>query len=124
MSQSRAVARDMVLCRALAMRIIRVPWPSCSVTTGLVGEHEAGARPRESGEHQSGQHREETHAGEDFDGGDEMPVVGLRVHVAIADRRQRLDGEVEKLQRTVVGNVGDRLVAEEIEESKYGVEQR
>ena len=52
-----------------------------------------------------------------------MPIVGLRVHVAIADSRQGLDGEVEKLQRTVVGNVGDRLVAEEIQESKYGVEQ-
>ena len=32
--QPRAFAREMVLCRALAMRIIRVGRPSCDVTTG------------------------------------------------------------------------------------------
>ena len=34
MSHSRARAREIALCRALAMRIIRVCWPSRKVTTG------------------------------------------------------------------------------------------
>ena len=78
----------------------------------MVGKDEAGARAREPGEDQPCHHREKTHAGEDFDGGDKMPVVGLRMHVAIADRRQRLDREIEKLQRTFAAGIGNRLVAE------------
>ena len=52
-----------------------------------------------------------------------MAVIGLRMHVAIADGRQRLDGEVEQLKEAVAADVGDRLVAERIEKSKYGVQQ-
>ena len=51
-----------------------------------------------------------------------MPVVRLRMHVAIADRRQRLDGEVEKLQRTLAAGIGNRIVAEIVEAGKYGIE--
>ena len=88
----------------------------------MLGEDEAGARPREAGEDQSGHHREETHAGKDFDGGDEMAVIGLRMHVAVADRRQRLDREVEELQRPVAGDIGDRSIAERIEQREDGIE--
>jgi hypothetical protein len=53
-----------------------------------------------------------------------MPVIGLRVHVAVADGRQRLDREIEQAQRQRqgVGNVGDRLVAEPEQECEDGVE--
>ena len=88
----------------------------------IIGEHEAGARARKAGEHEPGQHRQKAHAGEDFDGGDHVPVIGLRVHVAVADRRQRLDGEIEQLQRIARAGVGDRLVAERIEERKHRIE--
>ena len=90
---------------------------------GVLGEHEAGARPREPGKYQPGQHRQETHPGEDFDGGDEMPVVGLRVHVAVADRRQRLDGEVEQLEEALAANIGDRIGAERIEQCEDAVQR-
>ena len=50
-------------------------------------------------------------------------VVGLRVHVAIADRRQRLDREVEVGERSVLRGIGDRLMAEGIEEAENGVER-
>ena len=52
-----------------------------------------------------------------------MPVIGLRVHVAIADRRQRLDREIEIGQRPVLGCIGDRVMAERIQESENGVER-
>ena len=90
---------------------------------GGVGEDEAGAGPRETGENQAGHHRQKRHAGEDFDGRDQMPVIGLRVHVAIADCRQRLDREVEVCERSVLRGIGDRLMAKGIEEAKNGVER-
>ena len=62
----------------------------------MLGKDKTRARPREPGKDQPGHDREEGHAGEDFDRGDEMPVIGLRVHVAVADRRQRLDREIEQ----------------------------
>src|SRR6516164_11404565 len=65
--------------------------PDARWVDGVVGKDEAHAWPREAGEDQVGQHREETHAGEDFDYGDHVPIVGLRVHAAIANRRQGLD---------------------------------
>ena len=89
----------------------------------MFGKHEARPRPRKAGEDQSGHHREETHAGEDFHGRDEVAVIGLRMHVAVADRGERLDREIEKLQRAVAGNVRDRVIAERIEQSECGVEQ-
>ena len=88
----------------------------------MVGKDETGARSREAGEDQPGHHREERHAGEDFDGGDEVAVIGLRVHVAIADRGQRLDRKIEEVEDSLPGDVGDRTVAERIEHGEQGVE--
>jgi hypothetical protein len=93
------------------------------VITALLAEHEAGARAREAGEDQPGHHRQKRHAGEDFDGGDEVSVIGLRVHVAIADCRQRFDREVKVSEGPVPGSISDRLVAERIQESENSVER-
>jgi len=89
---------------------------------GVIGEHETGPRTREARENQPGHHRKKTHSGEDFDRRDQMPIVGLRMHVAIADRRQRLDREVEISERSIPGGVGDRLMTQGIKEAKHGVE--
>ena len=90
----------------------------------MTGEDETGARPRETGEDQSRHHREKAHAGEDFDRRDEMPVIGLRVHVAVADCRQRLDREIEQAQRQrqCRGNVGNRLRSQPVHEGKNCIE--
>jgi hypothetical protein len=45
------------------------------------------------------------------------------VHVAIADRSQRLNREVKVSERTVVGRIGDRVTAEEIKGSENSVER-
>ena len=82
-----------------------------------------GARPREAGEDQPGQHRQKAHAGEDFRGNDDMGVIGLRIHVAVTDGRQRLDREVEQPERLVAGDIGDRRVAEPIQKRKGDVDQ-
>src|SRR6516162_4704474 len=86
----------------------------------IFSEDEASARPPETGEDQPGHHREERHAGEDFYRGDEMPVMGLRVHVAVTDGGQRLDRKVKKAERLISGDIGDWLVAEPIEKCEHG----
>src|SRR6516162_7078124 len=86
----------------------------------IFSEDEASARPPETGEDQPGHHREERHAGEDFYRGDEMPVMGLRVHAAVTDRGQRLDRKVKKAERLISGDIGDWLVAEPIEKCEHG----
>src|ERR1700726_4628496 len=48
------------------------------------GEQEGGTRPRKAGEDQSGHQRHREDAREELDGRDEMAVMGLRMHVAIA----------------------------------------
>jgi hypothetical protein len=58
---------------------------------GVIGELETGARTREAGKNQPGHYRKERHAGEDFYRRDQMSVISLRMHVAIANRRQCLD---------------------------------
>jgi hypothetical protein len=55
-----------------------------------------GARPREKGEYQRGHRREERYAGEDLHRRNEMPAMSLRVHIAVADRGQRLNREIKK----------------------------
>ena len=90
---------------------------------GSAGEHKAGARPREARENEPGHHREKRHAGEDLDGRDQMPVIGLRMHVAIADRRQCFDGEIKERERPIAFGIGDRLVAEPIQKAEHGVER-
>ena len=83
---------------------------------GVAREDEAGAGPREAREDEPRHHRDEDHAGENLDRRDEVPVMGLRVHVAVADGRQRLDREIEKLQVEARGRVGDRVFAERVEQ--------
>src|SRR5580704_6502149 len=53
-----------------------------------------------------------------------MPVVGLRVHVAVADRRQRLDRKIKQAQREwqVGRDIGNRIVAEPEQEREDRVE--
>src|SRR5262249_39760292 len=67
--------------------------------------------------------RQKADAGENLDRGDQVPVIGLRVHVAIADCRQRLDREIKIRQRSVAFGIGDRLVAEPIEKCKDRVQR-
>jgi hypothetical protein len=50
-----------------------------------------------------------------------VAIIGLRMHVAIADGRQRLDREVEIGEWSIFSGVGDRLMAEGIKEAKYSV---
>jgi hypothetical protein len=48
--------------------------------------------------------------------------MGLRVHVAITDRGQRLDRKIKKSERFVAGDIGDRLVAEPIKKCERRIE--
>ena len=60
----------------------------------VLGEEEPSPWAREAREDQSGHNRQERHAGEDFDGRDQMPIVGPRMHVAISHRCKGLDREI------------------------------
>src|SRR4029078_4705240 len=44
------------------------------------------------------------------------------MHVAIADRRQRLDRKIKQIEKSPSGGVGDRMIAERKEPGKYGIE--
>jgi hypothetical protein len=52
-----------------------------------------------------------------------MPIIGQRMHVAIADRRQRLNREIEISEPSILGGVGDWLMTKGIKEAKHGVER-
>jgi hypothetical protein len=44
------------------------------------------------------------------------------VHVAVADRGQRLDREIKKAERLIASDIGDRLAAEPIEKCERRIE--
>src|SRR5436190_5374014 len=90
---------------------------------GMFGKNETGARQREAGEDQAGHDREERHAGEDFYRRNDMPVMSLRMHVAIADGRQRFDREVEQAKRPAAGDVGNWVVAEPVKKREYRIQR-
>jgi hypothetical protein len=45
------------------------------------------------------------------------------MHIAVADGRQRLDREIEQIEIALAGDVGDRLIAERIEQREDCVER-
>src|ERR1700676_2859176 len=51
-----------------------------------------------------------------------MPVMGLRVHVAIARGRERLDAEIEVVDVGAARHIGDRLISDPIQQRKNCVE--
>src|SRR5579871_5419729 len=53
-----------------------------------------------------------------------MPVIGLRMHLAVTGGRERLDREVEVTEKRVAWRVGDRVVAEPVKQSEESVEDR
>src|SRR5882757_3100193 len=51
-----------------------------------------------------------------------MPVMGLRVHVAVTRGRKRLDAEIEIVDIGAAGDVGDRLISDPVEAGENRVE--
>jgi hypothetical protein len=58
----------------------------------------------------------------DLDRGDDVGIGRLRVHIAKADRRQRLHAEEEEVDKTVRPGVGDGIVAHYIGQREATVE--
>ena len=75
-------------------------------------EHEARRRLGEAREHHAGDQRQAHQADEDLERRNDMRERGLRVHVAIAHRGQRLDAEEEPAPVTGGIEVGDVVVLE------------
>ncbi len=90
----------------------------------VAGEHDLGARAREAREDQPRRQRDAGHADKDFQRRDPVRVDGLRVHVAIADRRERFDAEEKRAAESRWKLIGDRRLAEHVERGKHGVEQQ
>ena len=55
------------------------------------------------------------HAREQLQRRDKMPVMGLRMHIAVAGGRKRLDAEIEIIDVGPAGHVGDRLISDPVE---------
>src|ERR1700730_9469663 len=51
-----------------------------------------------------------------------MPVMGLRMHVAVAGGRKRLDAEVEIIDISAVRHVRDRLISDPVKRCENRVE--
>ena len=79
--------------------------------------------PREPREDQSRHDGQQRHPGKYLHRCDDMAEMGLRMHVAVSDGRQRLDREIDQVQEAASGNVGDRLMAEEEDKRKGAVER-
>jgi hypothetical protein len=95
----------------------------------MLGKQQGGLRPREAGEDQSRHQRHRQDAGEELDRRDEVAIMRLRMHVAIAGRRERLDAEIEIIDVVAAWHIRNRLVGEPeiagpIEQPKPGVEQQ
>ena len=69
-----------------------------------------------------GHQRHRKDAGEQLHGGDEMSVMGLRMHVAVAGGRQRLDPEIEIVDIGAARHVRDRLIRDPVEQREDRVE--
>jgi len=80
------------------------------------------ALAREAGEGEPGHQRNQHDGDESFDRGDRMRVQRLRVHVAVADGRTRLDAEEEQVVEVAEPRVGDRILAEPIEPGEHDIE--
>src|SRR6476660_8051917 len=87
-----------------------------------VGEQHPRAWPGKPGKDQSGHQRHGEDAGEELDGCDEVAVMGLRMHVAVAGGRERLDAEIEVVDIGPVGHAGYRVIADPVKHCEHGVE--
>ena len=77
-------------------------------------KHDARDGAREADENQSGHHREQKHARHDFEGGDDVTVQSLRIHVAVAHSGQRLDTEEEAVEKPVWRRPGNTISAKAV----------
>ena len=77
----------------------------------LVREQHARGRPREAGEGQPGDERDAQDAGHRLDHDHDVGVAGGRVHPAVADGRDGLHAEVERVLERPRPGVGDRVPA-------------
>ena len=57
------------------------------------------------------------------DGRDDMAIDRLRMHVAVADRRRRLDAEEEEIGEAAAARIGDRRVAETVDQRENEVQR-
>src|SRR5262249_4601507 len=69
-----------------------------------------------------GHYRQGAHACKDLESGDDVGIGGLRVHVAKADRRCRLNAEEEQINETARPGVSDWIFAKCIEECEETIE--
>ena len=71
------------------------------------GEDQLGPRPREAHEGEAGQDGGEREPAYDLGRHNHMAVECRRIHLAIADRRQRLDAEEEGIPEVMRPSIGD-----------------
>src|SRR5262249_17612429 len=81
-------------------------------------------RTREADKNQSGNHREQKYAAHDFEHADHMSVQRLRVHVAVADRGQRLHAKEEAVVKPLsTGGASDTVAVESVKRCEQQIER-
>src|SRR4051812_26865369 len=90
----------------------------------MVGKQHARTRARKAREDETGHDREKGQAGENLDRREQMRVIRLRVHVAVADGGKRLDRKIEEIAETAGPRICDRFVAQEIKGGVNGVDRQ
>src|SRR5215472_5002061 len=62
-------------------------------------KHNPGDWSRKAHKNEAGHHSDQKYARHDFDHADDVAINGLRIHVAVADSRKRLNAEEEAIQQ-------------------------
>lgn len=87
-------------------------------------EHDARDGSGETDENETGHDREQKHAGHDLDRADDVPVNRLRVHVSVADSRERLHAEEKTIEKPLRScRARDAVVVETVKEGKEKVQR-
>jgi len=88
----------------------------------VAAENDAGDRAGKANENEAGDNGHAEHADDDFDGGDDVAVKGIRIHVAIADGGDGLDTEEKSVRPRARGHTVDAAGAEDVAEGKEKVD--
>ena len=78
---------------------------------------------RKAHKNQTGNHRQSKHACDDLEHGDQVPIERFRIHVAVANRRQRFHAKEKSIQKRAGPHRGDGMWVQQVQRSKYKIDK-
>ena len=78
-------------------------------------------RTRKAHENQTGEHRQPKHTHHDLEHGDQVPIEGFRINVAVANGRQRFHTKEKSIEKR--RHRGDTMWVQSVQPSKPKVDE-